>query len=185
MGLKIDTAKVKKNTILDLDGSLMKVLDTSFMQMQQRQGSYSYKVQNIVTGNVQSVTFKSGTALDLADVSKMSAIFLYSAGDTYSFMENDTGEMYDLDISLLDGVAPYLKENLDVFLEKHGENVLNVILPTTIQYTIKETVPGIKGDRAQAGKKPATLETGMEVQVPLHKNEGDTVTVNTETGDVV
>jgi elongation factor P len=171
MGLKIDTAKVKKNTILDLDGNLMKVLDTSFMQMQQRQGSYTYKVQNIVTGNVQTVTFKSGTAIDLADVSKMSAMFLYSSGDTYSFMENDTGEMYDLDVSLLSGVSEYLKENLDVFLEKHGDNVLNVILPTTIQYIITETVPGIRGDRAQAGKKPATLETGLEVQIPLHKNE--------------
>ena len=77
--MKIDVAKVKKNTILDLDGNLMKVLDLSFMQMQQRQGSYTFKVQNIITGNVQNVTFKSGTVLDLADVSKMSATFLYSA----------------------------------------------------------------------------------------------------------
>ncbi len=183
--MKIDVAKVKKNTILDLDGNLMKVLDLSFMQMQQRQGSYTFKVQNIITGNVQNVTFKSGTVLDLADVSKMNAVFLYTAGDTYSFMENDTGMMHDLDKSVVEDVAPYLKENLDVFLEKHGDNVLSVLLPITIQYKITETVPGVKGDRAQAGKKPATLETGLEVQIPLHKNEGDTVTVNTETGDVV
>lgn len=162
----------------------MKVLDLSFMQMQQRQGSYTFKVQNIVTGNVQNVTFKSGTVLDLADVTKMSATFLYSAGDTYSFMENDTGLMHDLDSSLIGDLAPYLKENLDVFLEKHGENVLNVLLPITISYTITSTVPGVKGDRAQAGKKPATLETGLEVQVPLHKNEGDSVTINTETGEI-
>ena len=115
----------------------MKVLDLSFMQMQQRQGSYTFKVQNIVTGNVQQVTFKSGTVLDLADVSRMSAVFLYSAGDTYSFMENDTGNMHDLDKSVVEDVAGYLKENLDVFLEKHGENVLNVLLPITIQYKIK------------------------------------------------
>ena len=133
---------------------------------------------------MQQVTFKSGTVLDLADVSKMSAIFLYAAGDTYSFMEHDTGDMHDLNKSVVEDVAPYLKENLDVFLEKHGDNVLSVLLPATIQYKIKETVPGIKGDRAQAGKKPATLETGLEVQIPLHKNEGDTVTVNTETGDI-
>ena len=183
--MKIEVAKVKKNTILDLDGNLMKVLDLSFMQMQQRQGSYTFKVQNIVTGNVQQVTFKSGTVLDLADVSRNNAIFLYAAGDTYSFMENDTGEMYDLDISVVEDVAQYLKENLDVFLEKHGSNVLSVLLPMTIQYAIKETVPGVKGDRAQAGKKPATLETWLEVMIPLHKNEWDMVTVNTETGEVV
>lgn len=182
--MKIDVAKVKKNTILDLDGNLMKVLDTAFMQMQQRQGSYTFKAQNIITGNVQNVTFKSGTVLDLADVSKMTAVFLYNAWDTYSFMENDTGEMHDLDKSVVEDVAPYLKENLDVFLEKHGDNVLSVLLPITIQYKIVETVPGVKGDRAQAGKKPATLETGLVVQIPLHKNEGDIVSVNTETGDV-
>jgi elongation factor P len=142
--MKIDVAKMKKGTIVDLDGSLMKVLDMSFMQMQQRQGSYTFKVQNIVTGNVQQVAFKSGTALDLADVSRMSAVFLYVAGDTYSFMENDTGVMHDLDKSVVEDVAGYLKENLDVFLEKHGENVLSVMLPATIQYAIKETVPGIR-----------------------------------------
>jgi elongation factor P len=157
--MKIEVAKVKKGTILDLEGNLMKVLDLSFMQMQQRQGSYTFKVQNIVTGNVQQVTFKSGSVLDLADVSRMSAVFLYNAGDTYSFMENDTGNIHDLDVSVVEDIASYLKENLDVFLEKHGENVLSVILPATIQYTIKETVPGVRGDRAQAGKKPATLET--------------------------
>jgi elongation factor P len=142
--MKIDVAKIKKGTIVDLDGNLMKVLDMSFMQMQQRQGSYTFKVQNIVTGNVQQVTFKSGTVLDLADVSRMSAVFLYAAGDTYSFMENDTGVMHDLDKSVVEDVAGYLKENLDVFLEKHGDNVLSVMLPATIQYTIKETVPGIR-----------------------------------------
>ncbi len=163
----------------------MKVLDTSFMQMQQRQGSYTFKVQNIITGNVQNVTFKSGTVLDLADVSKMTAVFLYTAGDTYSFMENDTGNMHDLDKSVVADVIPYLKENLDVFLEKHGEEVLSVLLPITIQYKVTETVPGVKWDRATAGKKPATLETGLEVMIALHKNEGDMVTVNTETGEVV
>ena len=86
-------------------------------------------------------------------------------------MENDTGIMHDLDKSIVGDIAPYLKENLDLFLEKHGENVLNVLLPITIQYKIISTVPGVRGDRAQAGKKPATIETGMEVQVPLHKNE--------------
>jgi elongation factor P len=82
--------------------------------------------------------------LDLADVSRMNAVFLYSAGDTYSFMESDSGMMHDLSSSTVDSIAPYLKENLDVFLEKHGDNVLNVILPITVQYKIKETVPGVK-----------------------------------------
>lgn len=184
--VKIDTKDIKKGTILDIDGNLMKVLDTAFMQMQQRQGSYTYKVQNIVTGNVQNVTYKSGSVLDVADVARKNATFLYKAGDTYSFMEADSGEMYDLPLSTVgEDIAPYLKENMDLYLEIHGDNnVLNVLLPITVSYKIVETVPGVKGDRAQAGKKPATLETGLEVQVPLHKNEGDEVTINTSTGEI-
>jgi elongation factor P len=96
-------------------------------------------------------------------------------------MENDTGEMYDLGEDVVGDVAPYLKENLDLFLMIHNGQVLSVILPATISYTIKSTVPGIKGDRSKTGKKPATLETGLEIQIPLHKSEGDTITVNTLT----
>lgn len=184
--VKIDTKDIKKGTILDIDGNLLKVLDTAFMQMQQRQGSYTYKVQNIVTGNVQNITYKSGSVLDVADVTRKNATFLYKAGDTYSFMEADNGEMHELPISTVgEDVAPYLKENMDLYLEIHGDsNVLNVLLPTTVSYKIVSTVPGVKGDRAQAGKKPATLETGLEVQVPLHKSEGDEVTINTTTGEI-
>lgn len=184
--VKIDTKDIKKGTILDIDGNLLKVLDTSFMQMQQRQGSYTYKVQNIVTGNVQNITYKSGSVLDVADVTRKNATFLYQAGDTYSFMEADSGEMHELPLSTVgEEIAPYLKENMDLYLEIHGDNnVLNVLLPITVSYKIVSTVPGVKGDRAQAGKKPATLETGLEVQVPLHKNEGDEVTINTSTGEI-
>jgi elongation factor P len=92
--------------------------------------------------------------------------------------------MHDLDKDSIEDVIPYLKENMDLFLMVYQGNVLNVILPATVTYKIASTVPGVKGDRAQAGKKPATLESGLEIMIPLHKNEGDEVTVNTETGDV-
>ena len=113
----------------------------------------------------------------------MAAIYLYHSGDTYSFMENDSGEMRDLPASTIEEYIPYLKENLEVYLTIYKENIIGVILPKSITYTITETVPGIKGDRAQAGKKPAILETGLEVVVPLHKEVGQTVVVNTLTGE--
>lgn len=98
-------------------------------------------------------------------------------------MENDSGEMHDLEEDMIEDIALYLKDGLDVFLMKHEGNVINIILPQTITYTIESTVPGIKGDRSSAGKKPATLETGLEVQIPLHKEAGQTVVVNTITGE--
>ncbi|AHB41877.1 Elongation factor P [candidate division SR1 bacterium RAAC1_SR1_1] len=185
MGTKLDVSEIKKGSILEIDGDLFRTIDVSFMQCQQRQGSYTLKVKNLVTGGVQSKPFKSGTVLDKADVITKNAVYLYNSGDSYSFMENDSGEMHDLSKDSLEDVVLYLKENMDLFLMVYKGNVLNVILPATVTYKIKSTVPGVKGDRAQAGKKPATLETGLELMVPLHKNEGDEVTVNTETGETV
>jgi elongation factor P len=179
--MKLDVSEIKKNTILEIDGQLFKVVDFSFMQMQQRQGSYSFKMKNLITGGVQAFTYKSGTVLEKGDVITKNAIFLYTAWDSYTFMENDTGEMYDLNRDMVDDIVGYLKENMDCFIMVYKENVISVILPPTVSYKIASTVPGVKWDRAQAGKKPATIETGMEIMIPLHKNEGDTVTLNTLT----
>jgi elongation factor P len=98
-------------------------------------------------------------------------------------MENDTGEIYELEEDMIDDIVLYLKEGLDCYLMKHEGNIINILLPSTISYIITQTVPGLKGDRSSAGKKPATLETGLEVQIPLHKEEGQSVTVNTMTGE--
>ena len=128
-----------------------------------------------------NMTYKSGSVIEKADVITKSAIFLYNAGDTYTFMENDSGEMYELDKEKVDDITGYLKENMDCYVMVYKGNVISVILPPTVSYTIASTVPGVKGDRAQAGKKPATIETGLEIMIPLYKNEGDTVTLNTLT----
>lgn len=185
MATKLDVSEIKKWSILEIDWDLFRTIDVSFMQCQQRQGSYTLKVKNLVTWGVQNRPFKSGTVLDKADVITKNAVYLYNSGDSYSFMENDSGEMHDLSKDSIEEVVPYLKENMDLYLMVYKGSVLNVILPATVTYTIASTVPGVKGDRAQAGKKPATLETGLEIMVPLHKNEWDEVIVNTETGETV
>jgi elongation factor P len=144
----------------------------------------TFKVKDIVSGKTNVLTYNAWTTLEQADVQTNMAIFLYSAGDMYSFMENDTWEMYELDKEKIDDVVDYLKENLDVYLMIFEWEVLWVILPATITYEIQSTVPGIKWNRSTSGTKPATIETGKEIQVPLHKNEWDTVTLNTLTGEV-
>ena len=179
--MKIDVQKVRRWTILEIEWQLCRVVDTAFMQMQQRAGTYTFKVKNILTGGVQNVPVRSGTVLDQAEVVHQTAVYLYNNWDTYSFMENDTSEIHDIHRSEIEDIIPFLKENLDLFLMMYHGKVLWVILPNVIEYKIKETVPGIKWDRAKAWKKPATLETWLEVQIPLHKEEWDTVTVNTET----
>lgn len=139
--VKIDAAEVKKGIVLEMDGQLFKVLDLSFMQMQQRQGSYTYKVRNLMTNGVQNITVKSGTTMDQADISTQNAVYLYNTGDSYSFMENDTGEIHEIAADTIQDITGYLKDNLDVFIQIYEGNVINVILPSTISYMITETVP--------------------------------------------
>lgn len=178
--VKISTSEVKRWTILKIEWKLFKVTDMSHTHMWRWWATDSFKVKDIVSGKTNVFTYNAWTILEQAEVSTKNAIFLYSAWDTYSFMENDTWEMYDLPKEEIDDVSDYLKENLDVYLMIYESNVIWVILPTTVTYKIISTVPWVKWDRAQAGKKPATIETWLEVMVPLNKNEWDMVIVNTE-----
>jgi elongation factor P len=112
----------------------------------------------------------------------MSAEFLYAAGDNYSFMENDTGEIHDINEDIIEAEIPYLKEGLNVFLTKYNDNVIGIELPAIVNYIIVTTLPGDRGNRSTGGTKEATLDNGMVVQVPLHAKEGDTIGVNTDSG---
>ncbi|MDR3168883.1 MAG: elongation factor P [Candidatus Peribacteria bacterium] len=182
--VKITTQEVKKGSILLIEGKLFKVMDTAHTHMGRGGATDTFKVKDIVSGKSNVFTYNAGAMLEQAEVSTNNAVYLYNAGSTYSFMENDSGEIYELEKETIEDTVGYLKENLDVYLQMYQGNVINVILPSTITYKITSTVPGVKGDRAQAGTKPATIETGLEVQVPLYKQAGDEVVVNTLTGTV-
>lgn len=182
--MKIDTSDVKKGTVLQVETKLFKVIDIGHTHTGRGSATYTFKVKDIVNGGNQQLTYKSGTTLEQADVQTKNAVYLYTNGDTYSFMEQDTSEIHDIPAEKIEDVIPYLKENLDCFVMIFNNSVIGVILPNVIEYTITETVPGVKGDRAQAGKKPATLENGLEVMIPLHLERGAVVRVNTVSGDV-
>ncbi len=182
--VKIDTAKVKRWMVLQIDGKLFKVVEMWHTHMGRGWATDTFKVKDIVSWKTNVFTYNAWTTLEQAEVQTNTAIFLYEAGGMYSFMENDTGEMYELDKEKIDDVVDYLKENLDVYLMLFEWEVLWVILPATITYEIQSTVPGLKWNRSNSGTKPATIETWLEIQIPLHKNEWDTVTLNTLNGEV-
>ena len=182
--VKITTSDVKKWSILLIDWKLFKVTETAHTHMWRGGANDTYKVKAVVSGKSNTFTYHSGDILEQAEVSTQNAVYLYNSGDTYSFMENDTWEIYDIEKDSIEDIVWYLKDNLDVYLQMYQWNVINVILPSTITYKIISTVPGVKWDRAQAGTKPATIETWMEIQVPLYKEEWDEVVVNTLTWTV-
>jgi len=182
--MKIDVSEVKRGTVLELDGWLWKVLETSHTHKWRWSATYSFKVKNIQTGQVKNVTFKAWTTLDSAEINYKNWQYLYNTGDTYTFMEFDTSELYELPEELIDDIKMFLKENMDVYLMLYNGNVIWVILPDVVSYKVVETTPGVRWDRAQAGTKPATLETWLVVQVPLHVEVWQEVKVNTQTWEV-
>ena len=179
--MKIDVSEVKKWTVLELDGGLYRVVDTSHMHKWRGSATYSFKVKNITSGQVKEVTYKAWTTLDSAEINYKNWQYLYNTWDTYTFMEFDTSELYELDSSLIEDIKDYLKENMDVYLMMYNGNVIWIILPDVVTYKVVETTPWVKWDRAQAGTKPAKLETGLTIQVPLYIEEWDEVAVNTST----
>lgn len=182
--MKIDTSSVKKGVVLSIDTKLFKVIDISHTHTWRGSATYSFKAKDILNGGNQTLTYKSGTTLEEVQVNTNNAVFLYRWSDTYTFMENDTSEMHDVPEDMIEDVIPYLKENLDCYLMVLEGRVIWVILPATIEYEISETVPWVKWNRSSSGKKPAILENGLEVMVPLHVESWAVVRVNTTTGDV-
>jgi len=181
--MKIITSDIKKGTILKIDWQLYRVVDTAHTHMWRWWATDRFKVKDIITWKTNNFTYNAWATLEQAEVNTNNAIFLYNSWDNYTFMENDTWETYELNSDMVEDITWYLKENMDCFLTIYNWNVIGVILPNTVSYKITSTVPWVKWDRAQAGKKPATIETWLEIMVPLHKNEWDTVVINTVTGD--
>ena len=122
--MKIDTSKVKKGTILKIDDKLFRVTDIGHTHMGRGGATYNFKVKDIVSGKTNNFTYNAGTILEEAEVRTNGAIFLYNAGESYTFMENDTGEMHELESDTIDDVIPFLKENLDCHVMIYEGNVI-------------------------------------------------------------
>jgi elongation factor P len=181
----ISTGDVKKGVIIELDGQLMKVLDWSHIKMARGSAQVRMKMQNVRKGDIVERTFQAGTRWPRARVETRKAQYLYSDGDTYHFMDTETYEQFALSAGVLGGDAQFLKENTDVMYSSHEGEILGLELPVTVDLSVARTEPGFAGDTATGAKKPATLETGLVVQVPLFVDEGDLLRVDTRTGEYV
>ncbi len=182
--MKIDVSEVKRGTILSIGDGLWRVAETSHMHKGRGSATYGFKIKNIQTWQVKEVTHKAGSTLESAEVAYKNGQYLYCGGDTYTFMEFDTSELYELSEDLVSDIKGYMKENMDLFLVMYDGEVIGVVLPEIVIYEIIDTMPGVKWDRAQAGTKPAKLETWLVVEVPLYIENGDKVEVNTSTNQV-
>lgn len=166
-----------------LDGEPCSILENEFVKPGKGQAFNRVKLRNLNTGRVWERTFKSGESLEGADVMDRDMEYLYNDGEFYHFMEPDTFEQHQADAKTVGDAAKWLKEQDKVVVTLYNGAPLAVTPPNHVELEIAQTDPGLKGDTAQGGTKPATLTTGAVVKVPLFLNEGEVVRVDTRTGE--
>ena len=178
----IDAGELRKGVVIELDGEIYQILEYQHVKMQQRQPVVKLKLRGVRSGNFAERNFQSGDRVATVFLEHRPVQYLYNDGHLYYFMDNETYEQIVLPSAQVGDDKKYLKEGLVLeILMCKGETV-SIGLPSSVELGVTETEPGFKGDRATAGTKPAKLETGATIQVPLFINTGDIIKVNTRTG---
>lgn len=166
-----------------LDGDPCSILENEFVKPGKGQAFNRVRLRNLKTGRVWERTFKSGEALEAADVIEREMQYLYTDGEYWHFMEPDTFEQHQADKNTIGGTALWLCEQDNCVVTLYNGVPLAVAAANHVNLAIATTDPGLKGDTAQGGTKPATLSTGAVVKVPLFLNEGEVIKVDTRTGE--
>ena len=176
------TNDLKNGMTLDLDGYLWNVVEFQHVKPGKGGAFVRTKLKNVMTGQVVDKTFNAGVKVDVAVVEKREMQYLYQDGDSYVFMDTGTYDQTHVPGSTVGDVRNYLVENMNATVVVHEGTPLYVDLPASVELTISHTDPGVQGDRSTGGTKPATLETGASVQVPLFINTGERIKVDTRDG---
>ncbi|MDD5094263.1 MAG: elongation factor P [Dehalococcoidia bacterium] len=178
----IDITEAKRGVTVELDGILYAVIDYQHIKMGRGSAQIRLKLRDVRAGHTTDRTFQSGERLKRADVEFSSAQYLYNDDDFYYFMDQETFDQVPLSGDQLGDGVNYMKEGMIVRISRYKGDAIGVELPITVDLEITETGPSFKGDTATAGSKPAVMETGITVQVPMFLVAGDRVRVDTRTG---
>ncbi len=176
------TNDLKNGLVLNLEGQLWTVV--AFQHVKPGKGGAFVRttLKHVLTGKVVDKTFNAGTKVDTATVDKRGMTYLYRDGSDFVFMDGDTYDQMNVPAETVGDAANYMLENQEAVVAVHEGVALFVELPTSVELVIQHTDPGLQGDRSTGGTKPATLETGAEIQVPLFVTTGEKVKVDTRDG---
>ena len=170
---------------IEVDGSIWRVMDFQHVKPGKGAAFVRSKLRNLRNGAVQEKTFRAGEKVGKAQIDNRKMQYLYANGDQHVFMDNESYEQIELPASAIEYELKFLKENMEVAIMLYQGESLGIELPNSVELTVTETEPGIKGDTASVGTKPATVVTGLIVQVPFFVNEGDKLIINTTDGSYV
>ena len=177
------TNDLKNGMVLVLDKQLWSVVEFQHVKPGKGPAFVRTKLRNVMTGKGVDKTFNAGVKVETATVDRRDMQYLYNDGTDYVFMDTGDYEQINLPGDVVGDAKDFMPENQDVVVAFHEDAALFVELPANVVVKVTTTEPGLQGDRSSGGTKPATLETGREIQVPLFLDEGDLVRVNTTTGE--
>ena len=178
----ITSSELRKGLTIELEGTLYQVLDYQHIKMGRGSAQVRLKLRDIHAGHTIERTFQSSEKFTRARLDYHSMQYLYNDGDLYYFMDEENFEQMPLSASQLGDALNYLKEGMSLQVLSYKDELMGVELPTAVELEVIETGSGFKGDTATAGNKPAELETGITIQVPLFVNKGDIIKVDTRSG---
>ncbi|AJD91425.1 elongation factor P [Jeotgalibacillus haloalkalitolerans] len=175
----------KTGLTIEVDGGIWRVMDFQHVKPGKGAAFVRSKLRNLRTGAVQEKTFRAGEKVAKAQIDNKRMQYLYANGDMHVFMDNESYEQIELPAAQIEYELKFLKENMEVQIMMYQAETLGLELPNTVELEVTETEPGIKGDTSSGGSKPATVETGLTVNVPFFVNEGDKLVINTTDGTYV
>ncbi|MDD4766911.1 MAG: elongation factor P [Desulfotomaculaceae bacterium] len=181
----ISTNEFRTGLTIELEGDVFQIIDFQHVKPGKGAAFVRSKLRNIRTGSVTEKTFNAGEKIPKARIERREVQYLYNDGKDYNFMDMETFDQIAMNADQLGDVVKYLKENMSIHLLTFQGKSIGVDLPNFVELEVIETSPGIKGDTASGGSKPATLETGAVVQVPFFVNVGDKLQIDTRTGNYI
>ena len=180
-----ETSDIRKGLKIQIDGDPYVVVDFQFVKPGKGNAFTRTRIKNLVTGAVLDRTYKSGEKLEEASMEDRPMQFLYKDDGGFHFMDQTSYEQYSIPAKVVDEEARFLKENLVVNVLLFNDRPVSIALPNFVELEVTETDPGVRGDTATGGKKPATLETGAVINVPLFIERGEKLKIDTRSGDYV
>ncbi len=178
-----DTSDFKNGLVLKIEGQLWQIMEFQHVKPGKGPAFVRTKMKNVLSGKTVDKTFNAGVKVETATVDRRDMTYLYHDGSDYIFMDGDTYDQIPIGEATVGDGARFLLENMQVQVATHEGAPLFVELPVTVELEVKHTDPGLQGDRSTGGTKPATLETGAEIQVPLFINTGDKLKVDSRDGN--
>ncbi|MCX7781034.1 MAG: elongation factor P [Negativicutes bacterium] len=181
----ISSNDFRTGVTIEIEGGVWQVVDFQHVKPGKGAAFVRAKLKNVKTGAVVERTFNAGEKVPKAHVDRREMQYLYESDGQFNFMDNETYEQIALTLEQLGDAKRFLKENMNIGVMFFQGTIIGVDLPNSVELTVVETDPGIRGDTATGGTKPAKLETGYVVRVPLFINEGDVLRVDTRTGEYI